>query len=95
MKLGTWLLSLIQPFIAKVLLSLGFSVVSITGMQLAITALRDQWIGSVNSLPGDVLNVFLLSGGGVAAGIILGAITTRILIWSIMNGTKILGVNPG
>jgi Protein of unknown function (DUF2523) len=95
MKLGTWFLSLVQPLIARLLLSLGFSVVTITGMQLTINALKDQWVSSVNQMPADILNVFLLAGGGIAAGLILGAITTRILIWQIMNATKILGVNPG
>jgi hypothetical protein len=95
MKLGTWFLSLVQPLLARLLLSLGFSVVTITGMQLTINALKDQWVNSVNQMPADILNVFLLAGGGIAAGLILGAITTRILIWQIMNATKVLGVNPG
>ena len=33
MKLGTWILSLVEPIAARVFTSLGLSVVSIVGMQ--------------------------------------------------------------
>lgn len=95
MKLGTWLLSLLSPAIARIFTSLGFSLVTITGFDVAIQALRTQLIGSVNSLPADMLNVFLLGGGGIALGIVLGAVATRVLIWQINNAVKILGKTPG
>jgi hypothetical protein len=41
-----------------------------------------------------MLNVFLLAGGGVGLGIIFGAMTTKLILWKIQQGTKILGVNP-
>lgn len=95
MNLATWLLALVQPLIGRVLVALGFSIVTITGMQVALNAVRDQLIGGVNALPADMLNVFLLSGGGVAFGMVMGAITTRFVIWQIQSSTRILGVNPG
>ncbi len=95
MKFGTWLLAMVSPLIGRILTALGFSVVTITGMTAAINAARDAMIGGVNSLPGDMLNVFLLGGGGVGFGMIMGAITTRLVIWQIQSATKILGVNPG
>lgn len=95
MNLGTWLLAMVQPLLGRILASLGFSVITITGMQVAINAVRDQLIGGVNALPADMLNVFLLSGGGVAFGMVMGAVTTRVVIWQIQSATKILGVNPG
>lgn len=95
MNLATWLLAMVQPLLGRVLVSLGFSVVTITGMQVAIDAVRDQVISGVNTLPADMLNVFLLSGGGVAFGMVMGAVTTRLVIWQIQSSTRILGVNPG
>lgn len=92
---GTWLLAMVTPLVGRIITALGFSVVTVTGMTIAVQAVRDQFISSINSMPGDILNVFLYAGGGVAFGMIMGAITTRIAIWSIMNTTKILGVNPG
>lgn len=95
MKLGTWLLSLVRPFIAKVLISLGFSVVTITGMQVVISQVKTLVSNGVNTMPSDMLNIFLLAGGGHALGMIFGAITTKVLLWQIQSATKILGTNPG
>lgn len=95
MKIGTWLLALVQPLLARILTTLGFSVVTITGMQAVITQLKEAVMGGVNSLPSDLLNIFLLGGGGVALGAILGAIATKVLLWQIQSATRILGVNPG
>lgn len=93
MKIGTWLLSLVQPFVAKVLLALGFSVVTITGFEAAVDQVKAQLVGSVNSLPMDMLNVFLLAGGGKGIGIILAAVAVKVMLWQISSATKILGVN--
>lgn len=95
MNLAIWLLALVQPLIGRILLSLGFSVVTITGMAVAVEAVKTAFTSGINSLPADMLNLFLLAGGGIGCGAILGAITTRILIWNIKNSTKILGTNPG
>lgn len=94
MKLGTWLLSLVSPLLGRILVSLGFSIVTITGFTAGIQALRDQVVSGVNSLPADTLNIFLIAGGGVGLGMITGAIATRIMLWQITNATRILGVNP-
>lgn len=94
MKIGTWLLSLVQPFIAKILLALGFSVVTITGFEAAIDQVKQQLVGNINALPVDLLNVFLLAGGGKGVGIILAAVAVKVLLWQISSATKILGVNP-
>ncbi|ART55178.1 hypothetical protein CBP36_09490 [Acidovorax carolinensis] len=94
MKIGTWLLSLVQPFIAKILLALGFSVVTITGFEAAIGQVKSQLVGSVNALPVDMLNVFLLAGGGKGIGIILAAVAVKVMLWQISSATKILGANP-
>ncbi|WP_092952961.1 DUF2523 domain-containing protein [Paracidovorax konjaci] len=94
MKIGTWIFSLVQPLIGRILTAIGFSVVTITGFDVAITAAKNQLITSVNSLPGDVLSIFLLGGGGIGLGMITAAIATRLLLWQISNATRILGVNP-
>lgn len=93
MKLGTWLLSLAQPLVAKVLLALGFSIITITGFEIVIGQLKDMVIGGVNALPAEILGLFLLAGGGKALGLIFGAIATKMLLWKITQSTKILGVS--
>lgn len=94
MKLGTWLLSLLQPAIGRILTALGFSVVSVVGMQAMLSQLRTQLVSGLGGLSADMFNVFLLAGGGQALGIIMGALTTRVLLWQVQNATRILGVNP-
>lgn len=94
MKIGTWLLSLLQPAIGRILAALGFSVVTITGFQLAIDTLKNQLIGSVNQLPGELLQVALLGGIGEGLGMITAAIAVRVMLWQIQNATRVLGVNP-
>lgn len=94
MKLGTWLFSLLRPATGRIFSAIGLSVVSITGMDLIFTQLKASLTVGVNALPSNLLNVFLIAGGGQALGIIIGALTTRLLLWQIANSTRILGVNP-
>lgn len=94
MKLGTWLLGMMSPLLAKILIALGFSVVSIVGVQAALQTVKDLMVNNVNSMSSDVLNLFLLSGGGTGLGIIFGAYTTRVLLWQITSAKRILGVAP-
>lgn len=93
MKFGTWLLAMMQPLIAKIMLSLGFSVVSIVGLQAALAGLKSQFTSSINTLPADMIALFLIGGGGIGCGILFGAMTTKLLLWQIQSATKVLGVN--
>lgn len=94
MKLGTWLLAMMQPLIARILTSLGFAVVSITGMESILGQIKQQFLAQMQTLPGTMLDLFLYSGGGVGLGIILGALATKLMLWQIQSSVKILGVNP-
>ncbi|MFD2755175.1 DUF2523 domain-containing protein [Comamonas terrae] len=95
MKVAAFLMSLVEPLFARLLAALGFSVVSIVGVTASIDAIKTQLVNSVNSLPADMLNLFLLAGGGYCLGMILGAIAFRVTLWQIQSATKVLGVNPG
>lgn len=95
MKLGTWLLSMMQPLIGRILAALGFSVVTITGFELVINTVKNMVRDGINTLPADMLNLFLYAGGGQGLGMILGAITTKLLLWQVQRATQILGRNPG
>lgn len=95
MKLGTWLLALVQPMLGKILASLGFSVVTITGVNVVVGQLKQQAISGFALLSPEMLNLFLLAGGGTGLGIILGACATKLLLWQLESATRILGSNPG
>lgn len=93
MPLGVWLLAMMGPLTARILLALGFSVVSIVGMDAVVTQLRTLMMGHFAGIPADALNLALLGGFGEAMGIIFGAITTRLILWRIANAKRILGVS--
>lgn len=95
MKLGTWLLSMAEPLVAKVLLALGFSVVSIVGVEATANALKASFISSMNAMPADWLNFALYLWLGKGLGIIFGAMATKLMLWSIQSATSLLGKSNG
>lgn len=90
MPLFAALITWVGPIVARVLLALGFSVVTITGMDIAIGQLRATLQSSAGALGADALQLFLIGGGGVAIGLILGAINTRIALWMATKATRII-----
>lgn len=95
MNIGTWLLAMVSPLIGRILITLGFQVVTITGMELIMLTLRAQLVSNLNSLPAVGLQLFALAGGGTGLGIILGAIATRVVLFNIQASVRLLGVNTG
>jgi hypothetical protein len=92
MKLGTWLAAMMQPLVARILASLGFSVVSIVGVQAALDGLVAQFKSSLMAMPADAIQLFLLAGGGEGLGIVFGAMAVKVMLWQIQSSTRILGV---
>lgn len=92
MNLAVFLAAMVRPLVAKVLLALGFQVVAITGMVAALDTLKGMFLANVAAVPAAGLQLALLGGAGEGMGIIFGAIATRLALWQIQNGTKILGV---
>lgn len=93
MKLGTWLLAMMQPLIAKILLSLGFSVVSIVGMDALLSSLKSAFVANINAMPVVWLEFALYLWIGKGIGIIFGALTTKLMLWTVQNATSMLGKN--
>lgn len=94
MKLATFLLALVQPLMARILLALGFQVVTITGLVAVTDGLKAQTVAAFGLLSPQMAALFGLAGGPTGLGIIFGACTTKLLLWQIQSATKILGVNP-
>lgn len=93
MGFGQLLLALVQPFVARVLLSLGFSVVSFVGMEMVMNGLISTAQGAWGGLPLAFLQLAGLAGIGEALSIIMGAVLTRVMIWQLQRSTRILGAN--
>jgi len=94
MKFGTFLLAMVEPLIAKILIALGFSVVSIVGVDAALNAVKALVIGNFNSA-GSILSFALYIWIGKGLGIIFGACATKLALWNIQNATAILGKANG
>jgi hypothetical protein len=94
MKIGTWLLSLIEPMLGRILTALGFSVVSIVGVEASVNVVKQMVVDNVGMLQPEMFQLFLYAGGGKALGIIIGALAFKLTLWQIQSATKILGSNP-
>lgn len=92
MPIGAWLLGMVTPLVGRVLFALGFQVVTITGMSVAIGAVKSLVLQYVGGMPADMLQLALLAGLGEALGMVFGAITFRLALWQIQSATKVLGV---
>lgn len=93
MKIGTWLLAMMEPLLAKILVSLGFSVVSIVGMESVLGSLKASIVSGFTAMPVVWVEFALYLWIGKGIGIIFGACTTKLLLWSIQNATSMLGKN--
>lgn len=91
MKLGTFILSLLEPAIGRILTAVGFSLVSITGMQSIFDHLRGQLSTGITAISPETLQLFLIAGGAEGLGIIFGAITTKLMLWQVQKSTQFLG----
>lgn len=85
------LASLAAPITARVLLSLGFSVVTVTGVSVAWSALLAQVQSSIGSIPSAIGQLIGLGGGWIALGSIFGAVSFVVSLWSLTAATKIIG----
>lgn len=93
MKFGTFLIALVEPLLAKILMSLGFSVVSIVGVDLALNQVKGMVVSGLLGL-GPLLDFALYIWLGKGIGIVFGACATKLALWQIQNATRILGTKP-
>lgn len=77
-SVGTWLVSLASPFIRRVLLSLGIGLISYSSFSSVLESLLSQAKSSFNSLPGQLMGLVGLMGGGEIMSIIAGAMVARV-----------------
>lgn len=93
MPLAAWLFALIPGIIARILVSLGITIVTMVGIDTAIDALLLQFETSLNGLPADVLALLALSGIKQGLGIVVGAMLMKLSIWTFYSGSKMLFKN--
>lgn len=89
------LAALAGPITARVLIALGFSVVTVTGVAVSVTAIKQQIIANLQAAPLSMLQMIGLSGGWVALGLIFGAMTWCVSFWMLTKAQSILGSAAG
>lgn len=89
--IGFWLAQMMQPLVARVLVALGFQVVTIAGVAASVGQIKSLFLSYVGQLPAAGFQMALLAGVGTAFGMIFGAITFRLALWQLQSATRILG----
>ncbi len=88
--LFTFLASAVGPLAIRVLIALGFSAVTFTGVTSAFGALVSYAQSSWSSMPVAVLQLASLAGVPGAIGLVFGAMLARLALWSVVNGSKLI-----
>lgn len=92
--LAAFILSMITPVVGRVLVALGFSVVSFVGFDAMFVAVAQQASAAYGSLPSGVLGLASLAGFGEGLSIIFGALATRVALISATALAKRIGAAP-
>lgn len=85
MNLSAWIVAMVGPIAARVLSSLGLSMVVLTGAVAAFDTLLDQVIANIGGMPAATLQLGGLMGLWEGIGIYLGALTFA-LTWASSKG---------
>lgn len=90
--ISTWLASLAPSLVKRVLLSLGFGVAIIAGINEVGGQLTATIASSVQGIPADMISVMNLAGLGTGLNMILGAIAARITLHVLVASSRVIGV---
>jgi hypothetical protein len=85
------LVGLTGPIVARALVALGFSVVTITGVTLVISTLKSSVLSNFGAAPLAALQLIGLGGGWIALGLLFGAMTFCVSFWTLTSAQRILG----
>lgn len=88
--LGAWILTLAQPLLAKILIALGITITTITGVTAAYSTLKGYIESNLNSAPAAALQIAALAGAPEGIAMVLGAVTFVIALWTTTQATKLI-----
>ncbi len=86
--IAAWLMSMIVPILGRVMVALGASLVTFTGVTAGVTTLIDYATTAYQGLPSVILGLAGLAGVGDGIGLILGAIAARVSLWGLTKSTQ-------
>lgn len=88
--IGTFLLAIAQPLVAKILVALGITITTLTGVTAAYGTIKGYIQTNVNSMPAAALQLAALAGAPEGIAMILGACTFVIALWTVTSATKMV-----
>jgi hypothetical protein len=84
------IVGLTGPIIARALVALGFAVVTIGGVTVAINTLKAEMLAMLGQAPMAALQLIGLGGGWVALGLLFGAMTFAVSFWTLTSAQRII-----
>ena len=85
--IGGMLLNLVGSIVGRVLVALGMAVITYTGINASLEALKTQAIQSFTSLPPEVFGMLSIMKVGVAISVVTSAIAARLLLDGLTSDT--------
>lgn len=85
------IVGLTTPILSRILVALGFSVVTITGVTVVISTLKADVVSNLGAMQLAAVQLVGLGGGWIALGAIFGAMTFCVSYWTLTAATQILG----
>lgn len=83
--------SLAGPIAARVLLALGFSVMTVGGVALAWDSVRSSIVSLLGAQSGAYVQLAGVGGIWVALGIVVGGMSWAVTYWSLTKAVRIMG----
>jgi Protein of unknown function (DUF2523) len=78
------------PMFARVLLAIGFSVVTLGGVQAAVSGLKGQLMSYLGAAPSAGLQLAGLAGVWEGLGMVLGAVSFTVSLWGLTKAVRIV-----
>lgn len=82
------LLSVVSSVVGRVLVSLGIGFTVYSGLDVALSFLRDQAVSRLQSLPPEVVGLISYLGVGSALNIVFSALAAKMVLNGVVNGAK-------
>lgn len=85
--IGGMLINLVGTLVGRVLVALGLSVITYTGVNATLEALKSQAVQSLTALPPEVFGMLGMMRVGQCISIITSAIAARLLLDGLTSDT--------
>ena len=85
--IGGMLINLVGTLVGRVLVALGLSLVTYTGVTASLDAIKSQAISSFGALPPEMMAIIGMMKVGVCISIVTSAITARLVLNGLTGGT--------